>query len=64
MKKVENIAYPYIFTDTKERLHVMNFSSTKSLAIGANIDEIDGKYEVVGKANIDENCIGGACPIR
>ena len=57
MKIIENVIYPYVYTDTGERIEIKDLQG--AIVKGAMID--DNNNVVSGS---DSECVGGVCPIK
>jgi|BioPla2DNA2_1021312.scaffolds.fasta_scaffold100509_1 hypothetical protein len=55
------IQYPYVFTNNGKRLNINEIAG--HIKVGAMIEEVEGKYKIVGNYN-DSECVSGVCPIR
>ena len=56
--KIEFIHHPFVFTDTGKRHLIEDLTGTPK--VGAELSE---NLEVLTNTS-DENCVGGACPIK
>lgn len=56
--KIEFISYPFVFTDEGTRHHVKEITGTPR--VGSELDE---NLQVIS-ANVNVDCVGGACPVR
>jgi len=66
---IKFISYPYVITDDGKRIMLRNIQGIASLGAGlicTNDDKVEDdlkRYLVTDKTN-DEDCVGGACPIK
>ena len=59
--KVEYINYPYVYTDTGQRLEISELDGTPR--VGSDLVETDGKIKVLAVTS-DSECVGNVCPIK
>ena len=58
---VEFIQFPFAFTNDGKRINIKEVEG--SVRVGSKIEEVEGKYRVIGSSN-DSECVSGVCPIR
>lgn len=60
--KIEYIKFPYIFTDTGERINLLDVEGVAK--VGYELETVEnGKYKIVASTS-DSECVGGVCPIK
>jgi len=59
--KVENIIFPYVYTNTGDRINLGDIYSQPS--VGDSLIESGSGYEVV-KVGDYSDCVSGVCPIK
>ena len=60
---IEAINPPWVMARNKEKLDRYHLSEFESPRVGKTYELINGYYKVTGNT-VDEDCVGGACPIK
>lgn len=60
--KIEYIQYPFVFTDSGERIDIENIKGIPR--VGAELSKINIKEYEVQAVTSDSECVNGVCPVR